>query len=126
MKRLIVSGLLLVFIVGISIGALIYLDRTCTETITQAEKIKESIDQSDFKAANQEIDHLQTDWEKNEPYLCLFVRHTEVEEINRQISGLSDLLANQDYYETYVALNQIISIAEHLKITERPLPLYVF
>lgn len=126
MKRLIISGLLLIIMVGIGISTLIYIDHSCSQTIDQAELAKQAIDRQDYQTATEEIGVLETDWNEKEPYLCLFVRHGELEEISRQMASLSDLLAHQDFSEASASLNRIISIADHIKTTEKPFPLYIF
>ena len=126
MKRLIISGLLLIIMVGFGIGTLVYIDRSCSQTIDQAELAKQAIDRQDYQPAAEEIGVMETDWNEKEPYLCLFVRQGELEEISRQMASLSDLLAHRDFSEASASLNRIISIADHIKTTEKPFPLYIF
>lgn len=126
MKRLIISCSLLIALLAIGVVSLFYIKNVCSQTIEKSQITKQSIDTQDYQTASQNIKDLESYWKKNEKYLCLFVRHGEIEEISRQISELSDLLKYQDYSESSATLNRIIVIAEHIKATEKPLPIYIF
>lgn len=126
MKRLIISCSLLIVLLAIGVVSLFYIENVCSQTIEKSQTIKQNIDRQDYQTASQNIKDLESYWEENEQYLCLFVRHGEIEEISRQISELSDLLEYQDYSESSATLNRIIVIAEHIKATEKPLPIYIF
>ena len=126
MKRLVISSALLLVLLAIGVVSLFYVENVCSQTIEKSQTIKQEIYVQNYETAAQHIKDLESYWEENEKYLCLFVRHGEIEEISRQISELSDLLDYQDYSESSATLNRIIVIANHVKTTEKPLPIYIF
>jgi len=126
MKRLVISCSLLIALLAIGVVSLFYIENVCSQTIEKSQIIKQEVYTQDYETASQNIKDLKSYWEKNEKYLCLFVRHGEIEEISRQISELSDLLRYKDDAEISAELNRIIIIAEHIKSTEKPLPIYIF
>lgn len=126
MKRLVISSTLLLALLVIGVVSLFYIENVCSQTIEKSQTIKQEVYTQDYEKAAKNIKDLESYWEENEKYLCLFVRHGEIEEISRQISELSDFLRYENYSEVSAELNRIIIIAEHIKATEKPLPIYIF
>lgn len=100
MKRIIAAAILLVFVVSSYFCGISYIKSSCAEAeilLTKCTEIYKSGD--DATKASKE---LRDFWTKKEPYLSIFAKHAQIDEIELAISSLENYSATKDntiFYE---------------------------
>lgn len=118
MKRLIIVGVLL----GICIAASVY-THACVQAAT--EYIDDSVDgalqaivDDDKEALMEKVGALRAFWDEEEDRLIHMVRHTQIDEISRNIARLRGLAAGESYPELVAELDSIRWQMNHIDRSE--------
>ena len=77
--------------------------------------------QGDIEKAVKESEKIQKQWDKQEKWLLLYVKHNEIDTINQSISELKFLIQYQDTAEFCSKINETITMIEHVWESELPI-----
>lgn len=77
--------------------------------------------QGDIEKAVKESERIQKQWDKQEKWLLLYVKHNEIDTINQSISELKFLIQYQDTAEFCSKINETITMIEHVWESELPI-----
>lgn len=86
MKRLISAGILLAFVVAAYLSSLIYIRKTCDETIELVKQCES--DYKEGKNAYQTAEKIDEIWVDKEQTLSFFVNHDRIDEVELELTSL--------------------------------------
>lgn len=86
MKRLISAGILLAFVVAAYLSSLIYIRKTCDETIELVKQCE--ADYKEGKNAYQTAEKIDEIWVDKEQTLSFFVNHDRIDEVELELTSL--------------------------------------
>lgn len=116
MKRVIISGALLLLCAGISVYTM-YIVREYTDYIQdQVVAAKEALESEDFQNLSECLNNLTAFWDQKEEHLGHLVRHAQIDEISKSIAKLK-ALTNEDTIPELVA--ELDSIHWQISVIDR-------
>lgn len=77
--------------------------------------------QGNIEKAVKESENIQKQWDEQEKWLLLYVKHNEIDTINQSISELKFLIQYQDTAEFCSKINETITMIEHVWESELPI-----
>ena len=77
--------------------------------------------QGDIEKAVKASENIQKQWDEQEKWLLLYVKHNEIDTINQSISELKFLIQYQDTAEFCSKINETITMIEHVWESELPI-----
>lgn len=120
MKRIITVIIIFAILILSSIYSILYTNAKCNEIIEYAEKTKSLIEICDMENAQKEQENLENIWNNHEKTMKLYLRRTNLDEIDHEMSGLSELIKLEDQTESGKALDLIIQYCYQIIEDEQP------
>ncbi len=119
MKRLIIAGVLFVFVVAIYLSSLFYIKNSCDNANSLLEKAVDTY--NNHSSAYDQAKELKDYWNEKEKMLSVFVNHNRIDDIEEAISLMnvySKYKDNELFYEYSDTVKILIhQILEDTKIT---------
>ncbi len=121
MKRLWISALIILLLLGLSALHVSHLKSFTDDLIEQLETVESCIKRSDWSRADQLVDQVFTEWEGNAFYLHTMLRHTDIDAILTSLREIKAYLdTREDTAESLAATAKLINQLELLLEAELP------
>ena len=120
MKRIIIVSIIFAALLLSSIYAIFYTSAKCNEIIDYAEKTKSLVEICDMESAQKEQENLENIWNNQEKIMKLYLRRTNLDDIDHEMSGLSELIKLEDQAEAGKSLDLIIQYCYQIIEDEKP------
>lgn len=109
MKRLIPATVILIFIITICIGAHLYVNNACEQTLSGLKA---------YRNNTITADSLKNSWQKQKEQMALFVNHSFLDKITIYVGQLT-LTPVTDTHEFDIIYNNIESVIELIKAEQK-------
>ncbi len=120
MKRVVISAIILLSVIGLCIGSQFYLSNTKEKAVSMVETACESVKRGDLRAARTQILEFTDYWEKEEKYLTIFVRHQQIEELSILAASMEPMLSCGNVADYFAANAEVMKLLEMIIESERP------
>lgn len=120
MKRVVVSGVILLLIVGLCIGTQLFLINTKEKAVSMVETAYDSVNRGDLRTARIQVLEFTEYWDEKEKLLTVFVRHGQIEELSVLAASLEPMLASGNITDYYAANARVLKLLELITESERP------
>lgn len=121
MKRLIISCLLILLLVGLATLHVLHLHDLTDDLIGQLENVRSALDRSDWTEAQLMTERIFEQWESHAFYLHTTLRHTEIDEIRSSFKEAQAYLERrEDTAECLAVAARLINQLELLLEAELP------
>ena len=77
------------------------------------------IEQQDGPGAQKAVEALVAYWEREQRYLMIFSRHTEIDELSRTVSRLKSYAIFEEFADLHAELRAVLWQIDHIWETER-------
>lgn len=118
MKRIIAIFALFGLCIGLSLYTIHHVKAVTNIVETAVSSALDAIKQEDQDALMSSIQELSNFWDKEEDRLIYFVRHTQIDDITKDISRLHALAEWKAYAELSAELSSILWQMEHIYRSE--------
>lgn len=119
MKRIVITGLLLLFCVGTSVYTIHHVNGVYQQIEYNVNGALDAIAEADETNMKIHVDELSTFWADEEEYLIHLIRHAAIDDITKSIARLQALASGEDYSELAAELASIRWQMEHIHRTEQ-------
>ena len=120
MKRVMISIVILLCVVGLCTASQFYLNHTKEKAVSMVETAFDSVNRGDLRTARTQILEFTEYWDREEKYLTIFVRHNQIEELSVVAATMEPLLACGNIADYYVANARVMKLLEIIMESERP------
>lgn len=111
---LISSLIVLAVIISSSILIMLYLNKSSEAFIKELDNLELYIDSSQWKAAQEHIENLNTKWEKTENIWSLYTNHHEIDNITISLRTLNAYIVSQNVSESKSSLASLKHYISHI------------
>lgn len=120
MKKITLSIVTILLIMGICIYSVHRVDRVCQEATSLLRQAETQCILGNYKGAREIVRLSQTHWQKNEVFLGIALRHTESDDIDILYPGLMEACAQEDTAEFMQRNLELIAVFKQLSRMEMP------
>lgn len=121
MKSVISALLIFIFIITTIFFSWLYVNNTTNKMLQIVYKNEKYFSNSQWDKADNEIDKLESLWKKRRPMLSVFLNHSDLSDIDINISKLKNTTKIHDnsdfFYETDNVIHSIYNIVDQQKIS---------
>lgn len=114
LKRLIPCVIIAVSIVLMCVLGHYVAKKECDKTKTQLKKCEDALKKEDYKSAEKIAYKIKSDWENREEILAIFVNHTFLDEISKDLSELPYYTNSQNRDYGYARIENIKKLLHHI------------
>ncbi len=119
MKRLIPAGILLLFIIIVSVAGKKTIYRGCSSFSQSLEACKQALEKNDIKTAEKEANSAKKEWDRYKTAISLFANRRLTDEIEQGINHLEGYIEGKDISGAIHEYKTIKSILGKLKAEQR-------
>lgn len=120
MKRIITVSIIFILLLSAGIFAILDANGRCCQLIELAEKTKNYVENNDMENAKTYQEKLELVWKEQENVMRLYLRRDNLEEIDREMGSLSEIVKLEDQVESGKALDSIIQYCHEIIEDEKP------
>lgn len=120
MKRIITVLIIFVLLVLASICVILDTSCRCYKVIEIAEETKNCVENLDMENAKKYQEQLEYFWKDQEKIMRLYLRRDNLEDIDREMGSLSEIIKLEDQVESGKALDSIIQYCHEIIEEEKP------
>lgn len=121
MKRIIAVSIIFLLLLASGICAILDAKCRCYQVIELAEETKIYIENNDMKNAKKHQEKLESFWTDQENIMRLYLRRNNLEDIDREMGSLSEIIKLEDQVESGKSLDSIIQYCHEIIEDERPI-----
>lgn len=121
MKRIITVSIIFILLILSGICAIIDANCRCYKIIKIAEETKTYVENYDMEAAKKYQEELESCWKDQEKIMRLYLRRDNLEDINREMGSLSEIIKLEDQLESGKSLDAIIQYCYEIIEDEKPI-----
>lgn len=121
MKRIITVSIIFILLIFAGIFAMLDANCRCYKVIEIAEETKNYVENLDIENAKKSQEKLETFWKDQETIMRLYLRRNNLEDIDREMGSLSEIIKLEDQIESGKALDSIIQYCHEIIEDEKPI-----
>lgn len=121
MKRILTVSIIFVLLISAGIFAMIDANSRCHQVIEIAEETKNYVENYDMENAKKYQEKLEAFWKDQEQIMRLYLRRNNLEDIDREMGSLSEIIKLEDQLESGKALDSIIQYCHEIIEDEKPI-----
>ena len=121
MKRIITVSIIFILLILAGIFAMLDTNHRCHQVIDIAEETKNYVENYDMENAKKYQEKLESFWKDQEKIMRLYLRRNNLEDIEREMGSLSEIIKLEDQLESGKALDSIIQYCHEIIEDEKPI-----
>lgn len=121
MKRIITVSVIFILLLSAGIFAMLDTNHRCRQVIEIAEETKNYVENYDMENAKKYQEKLEFFWKDQEKIMRLYLRRNNLEDIDREMGSLSEIIKLEDQLESGKALDSIIQYCHEIIEDEKPI-----
>ncbi len=107
MKQWIILIICLVFIVGVGVWQVCYLEKTALYTLADIEYVKNAANNENFKLAKKGAENIEKTWNNVEKSWHIFIDANEIDRVEEHIESIKSYIEEEDKEEVIANLNEL-------------------
>ncbi len=120
MKRIITVSIIFLLLLASGIFAILDAKHRCYKVIEIAEQTKSCVENYDMENAKNHQEKLESFWKDQEKVMRLYLRRNNLEDIDREMGSLSEIIKLEDRVESGKSLDSIIQYCHEIIEDEQP------
>lgn len=121
MKRIITVSIIFSLLLASGICAILDSKCRCYKIIEIAEETKAYVENYDMENAKNHQEKLESFWKDQEKTMRLYLRRNNLEDIDREMGSLSEIIKLEDQVESGKSLDSIIQYCHEIIEDEQPI-----
>lgn len=126
MKRIITVSIIFLLLLASGICAILDAKCRCHKVIEIAEQTKIYVENYDMENAKNHQEKLESFWKDQEKVMRLYLRRNNLEDIDREMGSLSEIIKLEDLVESGKSLDSIIQYCHEIVEDEQPILCNIF
>ncbi|WP_125153392.1 DUF4363 family protein [Clostridium rectalis] len=119
MKNVFISCTTFVVMIFCILFSINYLNKICNEMSDINYKLEQSIELGNWRQSKNIVSNLTNNWEKFSDKLSIFVNHEELDNINSELSKLTQYINYKNKDESMASLHSIKFFIQHISKLEK-------
>ncbi len=120
MKRVIIIGSILFFMIIMSVVGLQFIKTSCDEMSELIYICDDMVENKDYENSIIRVDELIEYWASAEKVLVLYIRHDDISNISRELLHVKENIELKNFDEAHMLLSDMLFVIKNVYLTEIP------